>query len=230
MIEPRPVNRVATATIWFWLIKTMITAADVDWPDYLYRRFGQGPVTVAIVLALVVALAAQFRARRYRPWVFWPTVVVVSVASTELANGGYDTLHVPYPLIAAAYLVILVALLGWWRASERTLSLRHVDTARRERFYWAAALIAFALGTAIGHSFVSATPSLVTWTVLLAGSAAAWKWLRLNAAVAFWACYVLTRPFGTSVALLLSRALGPWPVSAAFAIAVIILVSGRLAT
>ena len=94
------------------------------------------------------------------------------------------------------------ALLGWWRAAEHTLSLRHVDTARRERFYWAAALIAFALGTAAGHSVVDAIPALVTWSVLLAAIAVAWRGFRLDAAVAFWAAYVLTRPFGTSVALL----------------------------
>lgn len=81
------------------------------------------------------------------------------------------------------------------------MSPRHISTARQERFYWAASLIGFALG----HTLISATPGLATWTVLIAGIAAAWKWLRLNAAVAFWSCYVLTRPFGTSVALLLSN-------------------------
>ena len=224
-------HRIAPVTIWFWLTKTMITAADVDWPDYLYRHLGQVPVTAGIVLALAAALTTQFRARRYRPWVFWPTVVVVSVAGTELANGIYDELHLPYLTISAAYLIILVAVLIWWRICENTLSLRHIDTARGERFFWAASLIGFALGTAIGHSLISATPGLATWTVLIAGIAAAWKWLRLNASVAFWSCYVLTRPFGTSVALLLSNepskgglGFGQWPVSVAVAVALIVVV------
>jgi uncharacterized membrane-anchored protein len=157
--------------------------------------------------------------------VFWPTVVVVSVAGTELANGGYDELHLPYLTISIACLVVLVALLIWWRIRENTLSLRHIDTARQERRYWAASLVAFALGTAIGHTFIGATLPLATWTVLLAGIAIGWRWFGLNAAPAFWACYVLTRPFGTSVALLLSRNLGQWPVSAAFAVAVIVVLA-----
>lgn len=216
-------SRVAPVTLWFWLAKTMITGADVYWPDYLYRQLGQIPVTAGIFLTLAAALTVQFRAKRYRPWVFWPTVVVVSVAGTELANGVYDELHLPYLAISIAYLMILVALLIWWRMCEHTLSQRHVDTARRERFYWAAALIAFALGTAIGHTFISTVPSLATWTVLIAAIVPAWRWFRLDAAVAFWACFVLTRPFGTSVALLLARSgLGPWPISAAFAVALVL--------
>lgn len=218
-------HRIAPVTIWFWLAKTMITGADVDWPDYLYRHLGQVPVTAGIVLALVAALTTQFRARRYRPWVFWPTVVVVSVAGTELANGVYDELHLPYLMISIACLVVLVALLIWWRIRENTLSLRHIDTARRERLYWAASLVAFALGTAIGHTFIGATLPLATWTVLLAGIAIGWRCFGLNAALAFWACYVLSRPFGTSVALLLSKNLGQWPVSAAFAVAVIVVLA-----
>jgi uncharacterized membrane-anchored protein len=224
--------RIAPVTIWFWLAKTMITGADVDWPDYLYRHCGQIPVTAGIVLALVAALIAQFRTGRYLPWVFWPTVIVVSVAGTELANGVYDELHLPYLTISIAYLIILGALLIWWRICEKTVSLRHIDTASRERFYWAASLIAFALGTAIAHTVSTTTLGLALWTVLIAGITIAWKWLRLNAAVAFWSGYVLTRPLGTSVALLLSNArdqgglgLGQWPVSATFAIALAVVLA-----
>ncbi len=216
-------SRIPTITIWFWLIKTMITAADVAWPDYLYQHLGQTLTSGLIGLALIVTLVVQFRVRRYRAWAFWPATIAVSVAGTELANGIYDTAHLAYGWIAVLYLVVLVALLAWWRAREGTLSLRRVDTARREGCYWAVALVAFALGTALGHAVLM---PLVIWAAIVGCVAVGWRWLRLSPALAFWATFVLTRPLGTVVALTLTltlTGLGRWPVSAGFGAAVIVL-------
>ena len=44
----------------------------------------------------------------------------------------------------------MAVLFTWWRRSEGTLSIHHIDTRRRERFYWATVLATFALGTAVG--------------------------------------------------------------------------------
>jgi uncharacterized membrane-anchored protein len=214
------VSRLPAITIWFWLIKTMITAADVVWPDYLYQHLGQTLTSGLIGLAVVVTLVIQFGVRRYRAWAFWPATIAVSVAGTELANGIYDLAHLGYAWITVLYLVVLVALLVWWRAREGTLSLRRVDTARREGFYWAAALVAFAVGTALGHAVILAPAvGLVVWAVLVGCAAVARK---LSPVLAFWAAYVLTRPLGTVIALALA-VLGRWPVSAGFGVALIIL-------
>ncbi len=217
-------NRIPAVTIWFWLIKTMISAADVVWPDYLYAHFGQVLVTGLIGLALIVTLTIQFRVRHYRASAFWPATVVVSVAGTEAANGIYDTTHLPYALITLLYLVVLIALLALWRVREGTLSLRHVDTRRREAFYWAVAFAAFAVGTALGHAVILRLPlGLAIWAGITGCVAIAWKWLRLSPVLAFWICYVLTRPLGTSAALA-STGLGRWAVSAGFGAAVVLLV------
>lgn len=217
-------NRIPAITVWFWLIKTMITSADVVWPDYLYAHLGQVPVTGLIGLALVVTLTIQFRVRRYRALAFWPATVVVSVAGTEAANGIHDTSHLSYAWITLLYLAVLIALLAWWRIREGTLSPRSIDTRRREAFYWAVAFIAFAAGTALGHAVILRQPlGLGIWAGIIGCVAVAWKWLRLSPPLAFWACFVLTRPLGTSVALALTG-LGRWTVSAAFGAAVIILV------
>lgn len=216
-------SRLPAITVWFWLIKTMITAADVAWPDYLYQHLGQTLTSGLIGLALIVTLVVQFRVRRYRAWAFWPATIVVSVAGTELANGLYDKAHLAYGWITVLYLVVLVALLAWWRARAGTLSLWRVDTARREGFYWAVALVAFALGTALGHAvLLPQAAGLVIWAAIVGCVAVGWRWLRLSPVLAFWGTYVLTRPLGTTVALALTG-LGRWPVSAGFGAAVIVL-------
>jgi hypothetical protein len=60
----------------------------------------------------------------------------------------------------------------------------------------------------------------------------AWRWFGLGPVLAFWSCYVLTRPLGTSIALRLAAGrnaggpgLGPWPVSAGLAVGAAIMVT-----
>jgi uncharacterized membrane-anchored protein len=111
-------------TIWFWLTRVMIAGAGVEWPDYVYGHLGQMLTSGMICVALIVALAVQFRARRYYAWVFWSAIVVVSVAGTEAANGVHVKLGLSYLAVALLYLALLIALLIWWRARTGTLSLR----------------------------------------------------------------------------------------------------------
>ena len=124
------VSRLPAITVWFWLIKSVITAADVFWPDYLYRHLGQ-TLTSGLMAWLWSSCCDQFRVRRYQAWAFWPATSR-SASPHRLANGIYDLAHLGYAWITVLYLVVLVALLAWSRAREGTLSLRRIDTARRK--------------------------------------------------------------------------------------------------
>jgi uncharacterized membrane-anchored protein len=113
------------------------------------------------------------------------------------------------------------------------LSIHSIFTVRREVFYWAAILNTFALGTAAGD--MTATTwhlgyfsSGVLFAALIAIPALAYWRFRLNAILAFWAAYVVTRPLGASFADWLAVPpkrrglnLGDGPVSFALAILII---------
>ena len=108
------------------------------------------------------------------------------------------------------YFVLLVGVLLWWRRSEGTLSVHSITTARRERFYWATVLLTFGLGTALGDTTAIDLGLGFAWSIVLFGvlilvPLALWR-LGLNATIAFWASYVLTRPLGASVADWLGKA------------------------
>jgi uncharacterized membrane-anchored protein len=72
-------------------------------------------------------------------------------------------------------------------------------------FYWTAVLATFAMGTALGDlaaytfklGFLSAG---IVFAVLFALPGVAYRALRINAVLAFWASYVMTRPLGASFA------------------------------
>jgi uncharacterized membrane-anchored protein len=90
-----------------------------------------------------------------------------------------------------------------WYVTEKTLDIHSITTHRRELFYWLTVLLTFALGTAAGDfaagplGLGTLASTLVFLGVILV-PAVGYKWLRLNAVLAFWFAYTITRPLGAS--------------------------------
>jgi uncharacterized membrane-anchored protein len=159
---------------------------------------------------LVAALLLQLRMRHYVPWIYWLTVVLVSVVGTQITDALTDRLGVSLYLSTAVFAAALGATFAIWYAVERTLSIHTIVTTRREMFYWAAILLTFALGTAAGDLATEALGlgfrlGVVTCGALIAAIATAY-YLGGNAVLTFWLAYVLTRPLGASLGDLLSQA------------------------
>jgi uncharacterized membrane-anchored protein len=101
--------------------------------------------------------------------------------------------------------VILAALFVAWYRTEGTLSIHSILTLRRELFYWATVCATFALGTAVGDMTASTfhlgyLVSGILFAVVIAVPAIAHRFAALNAVVAFWFAYIITRPLGASFA------------------------------
>jgi uncharacterized membrane-anchored protein len=145
-------NKVPAITISFWVIKIMSTTVGETGADFLAVNVGWGPVVTSLVMAglLVAALVAQLCARRYTPWIYWLTVVLVSVVGTQITDLLTDGLGVSLYASTSVFALALVAIFLVWYWVERTLSIHDIVTLRRELFYWAAVLYTFALGTAAG--------------------------------------------------------------------------------
>ncbi|WP_329565687.1 COG4705 family protein [Kitasatospora sp. NBC_01266] len=200
----RLLSKVPEVTALFWITKVLTTGMGEDASDYLVRTLDPIPAVGLGGVLLLAALVLQLRAKRYVPWVYWLAVTMVSVFGTMAADVLHVGFGVPYAVSASGFLVVLLAVFGWWRRSEGTLSIHSVRTRRREFFYWATVLATFALGTAVGDLTASTGlgyfASGVLFTVAIALPALAhWK-LRLPAVPAFWLAYILTRPLGASFA------------------------------
>lgn len=209
---PALLNKVPQVTLAFWTIKIMSTTVGETGADYLAVHVGLGTaITGAIMVALLIgALAGQVRSGRYVPWLYWLTVVLVSVVGTQITDALTDGLGVSLYVSTLAFGVALVAIFALWYATERTLSIQTITTTRRELFYWAAVLFTFALGTAAGDLATEALGLGFQWGVLvfsglIALIGLAW-FLGANAVLAFWLAYILTRPLGASLGDLLSQA------------------------
>ena len=198
-------SKVPLITIYFWIIKLLTTAMGEATSDYMVRAIN--PVTAVLFgfIGFVIAMVLQLRAKRYVAWIYWLAVAMVAVFGTQAADVLHIKFHVPYAASTAFYAVVLSVIFIVWYRVERTLSIHSIRTPRRELFYWATVLATFALGTATGD-MTARTLNLgylvsgIWFSVVFAVVAVAhWKF-RLNPILAFWICYVLTRPVGASFA------------------------------
>jgi uncharacterized membrane-anchored protein len=198
-------NKVPEVTLWFWVIKILATTVGETFADFLAGLgLGLGGTTVLMSLLLVVVLAAQFRARRYVPGLYWLTVVLISVVGTLITDNLTDVLGVPLVVSTILFAVALAVTFAVWYAAERTLSIHSIVTRRREACYWLAILFTFALGTAAGDLFaeklgVGYWPTALIVAVLIGAVAVSHLVFRANAVLTFWIAYILTRPLGASL-------------------------------
>src|SRR5262249_26047006 len=153
---------------------------------------------------LIVALIFQFASDRYKPGIYWLSVVLISVVGTLISDNLVDGYGVSLETTTIIFSIALAVTFGWWYASERTLSIHTIFTTRREAFYWAAVLFTFALGTSAGD-LISERAGLgyLNSVFLFAGAIAvvalAHFRFRTNAILSFWVAYILTRPLGASI-------------------------------
>ncbi|QIM22132.1 hypothetical protein G7075_14935 [Phycicoccus sp. HDW14] len=207
-------NKVPAITATFWMIKILSTTIGETFADFLAVQVGLGTALTdgAMLTVLAVTLVAQLRTRRYVPWLYWLTVVLVSIVGTQITDFFTDQLGVSLYVSTGVFAVVLAVVFVIWWSEERTLAITAIDTPRRERFYWGAILVTFALGTAGGDLATEALSLGFRNGALIFGGLilAAWAARRAGAdAVAvFWVAYVLTRPLGASLGDLLTQERG----------------------
>ncbi|TFD83505.1 hypothetical protein E3T61_20910 [Cryobacterium lactosi] len=214
-VEPitrRMLNKVPEVTLIFWVIKVLATTVGETAADFLNVDLGLGLAVTSIIMAvlLVAALIAQFELRRYVPAVYWLSVVLISVVGTLITDNLTDNLGVPLWITTVVFAVALAITFVVWFTSEKTLSIHSIFTTRRETFYWLAVLFTFALGTAAEDLVVESLNlgflvALLVFAGAIALVAVAYFVFHLNAVLAFWIAYILTRPLGASTGDLLSQ-------------------------
>jgi uncharacterized membrane-anchored protein len=199
-------NKVPEVTLFFWVIKIMCTTVGETAADYLNENLGFGLVNTTYFTGalLAVLLLAQFQLKRYVPVVYWASVVVISVFGTLITDNLTDGHNVSLTTTTPIFAVILALIFAAWYAVERTLSIHSIVTTRREAFYWLTILFTFALGTAAGDLLAEKADlgyavSIAIFAGAMAIVAFAHLVLELNAILAFWLAYILTRPLGASI-------------------------------
>ena len=198
-------SKVPEITVWFWVIKILCTTVGESFADWINMTLGVGLTSTALIFTVLLAgvLGWQLSLKRYVPFVYWLTVVVISVTGTLYTDILTDSLGVPLAVSTSVFAVALAIVFGVWWARERTLSIHSIVTLPRELFYWLAVLVTFALGTAAGDWTLELTgwgpgTSVLLPAALIVAIVIGWR-LGANSVLSFWLAYILTRPLGANL-------------------------------
>jgi len=211
----RMLNKVPEVTLYFWIIKILATTVGETFADYLNTSLGFGLTNTTYVIGalLTAVLLTQFKLKKYVPGVYWTAVVLISIVGTLITDNLVENFHVTLVQSTIGFAAALAATFAAWYASERTLSIHTIVTRRREAFYWLTILFTFALGTAAGDLVAEQLAlgyglSAAMFAGVIALITVAHYRFKLNAVLAFWMAYILTRPLGASLGDLFSQPTG----------------------
>jgi uncharacterized membrane-anchored protein len=218
-------NKVPEVTLYFWLIKCLCTTIGETLSDNLTTSWAGGDsasvhaldaaalkVMLVTMGVLAVLLVIQFTRRRYVATVYWLNIVVISLVGTQITDqfeGNGDQPNHMWAITIVSVVLLVSVFFVWWLV-ERTLSMHSIRTFRRETFYWLAILVTFATGTAVGDLIAEKfslgyLTTLLLFVAVIAVIAVAWRFTPINAVLAFWLAYVMTRPLGASTGDFLSQ-------------------------
>ena len=208
----RMLNKVPEITLFFWIIKVLCTTVGETGADFLNETLNLGldGVTLITGTILVVTLVFQFKSKKYIPGIYWLTVVLISIVGTLITDNLTDNLGISLVTTTIIFTISLAVIFAVWYKKEKTLSIHSIDTTKREAFYWLAVLFTFAVGTAAGDLLAETIDlgyllSAIVFGALIASVAIGRFGFKINAVLAFWIAYILTRPLGASIGDYLSQ-------------------------
>jgi uncharacterized membrane-anchored protein len=202
----RAMSKVPEVTVTFWIIKVAATTLGETGGDSVTMTLSWGYLAgSALFLSLLVVLVgAQIAAKRFRPFLYWATIVASTTFGTTMADFADRSLGIGYTGGSLLLLACLLTVLGVWYRWAGTISVTTVRTPETEGFYWAAITFSQTLGTALGD-WVADSGGLgyeggaLVFAGCLAVVAALHFWTNVSSVLLFWAAFILTRPLGATV-------------------------------
>lgn len=211
---PASPSKVPEITLGFWSIKILATTLGETGGDAVSMSMGLGYLAGSLVFAAIFALAvsAQIGAKRFRPALYWTTIVASTTLGTTLADFADRSLGIGYLGGSTLLLTLVLATLFAWRIALGTVAVETVSDAKAEVFYWLTLLFSQTLGTALGDGVADTAGlgyvgGMFVFGALLLAVAALYLWTALSRTWLFWAAFVLTRPLGAVVGDFLDKPL-----------------------
>ena len=207
--------KVPAVTLGFWIIKVLATTlgetgGDTVSMSWLGETSGAASAvngylvgTLIFGVALVVLVAAQVRARRFNPWLYWATIVASTTCGTTLADFADRSVGVGYPGGSLILLACVLASLFAWYRTLGTIAAGSVTGPRAEGFYWITITFSQTLGTALGDwaadGGLGYGGGALAFGACLLALVAAYYATSISRVALFWTAFILTRPLGATV-------------------------------
>src|SRR5690242_3790206 len=113
-------SKVPEVTLVFWIIKIAATTLGETGGDSVTMTLNWGYLAGTLLFAgiLVVLVIAQMLARRFRPFLYWATIVASTTFGTTMADFADRSLGIGYTGGAALLFCLLMLTLAAWYRSE----------------------------------------------------------------------------------------------------------------
>lgn len=205
-------NKLPEITLLFWIMKIAATTLGETAGDLFSMTLNIGYAMSSIFLfgIFVVALTTQLRSKKYNPALYWTVILATSTAGTTMSDFMDRTLGLGYAMGTSILLSTLLAILGSWYFTEKSLSVTNIKTKKAEVFYWLAILVSNTLGTALGdflahNSGLGFLGGATLVGGLIALTVVAKYFTKISPIILFWVAFILTRPFGATIGDLLTK-------------------------
>jgi uncharacterized membrane-anchored protein len=198
--------KVPEITLLFWVVKIAATTLGETGGDAVSMSMNLGYLAATGIFAVLFlsAVGAQIAAKRYRPLLYWTTIIATTTAGTTLADFADRSMGIGYAGGASLLFALLLASLAVWHRTLGSVSVGTVSSPQTEMFYWMTIMFSQTLGTALGD-WTADTAGLgysggaIVFGALLALVAAAYYKTNISRTALFWAAFILTRPLGAVV-------------------------------
>lgn len=205
------VSKIPAVTFGFWVIKIIATTLGETGGDAVTMTLGLGYLVGTVIFAtmVIIVLAAQIRAVRFYPFLYWGVIIATTTAGTTLADLVDRSLGIGYAGGASILFAMVIVILVSWHSSLGSVAVATVTTPRAEAFYWSTIMFSQTLGTALGD-WMAATGlgyehGAIVFASGLSAVALAYFYTNMSRAVLFWAAFIFTRPLGAMIGDLLDK-------------------------
>jgi uncharacterized membrane-anchored protein len=209
------ISKVPEVTLAFWIIKILCTTIGETGGDAFTMSFlgettaeanpnGYLIGTAVFAFIFLVAVFLQIRARTFRPFLYWFTIIATTTVGTTLADYVDRSLGIGYTGGSTILLLLVIGSLVTWRYVTGTIDIASVRTPRSEIFYWVTIMFSQTLGTALGDWFADSADFGYLASAGVFGSglvvlALLYYFTDISRTILFWIAFILTRPLGAVV-------------------------------
>lgn len=199
-------SKIPEVTLIFWIIKITATTLGETGGDAVSMSMNLGYLVGTGIFAAIflLAVAAQIKAKRFHPLLYWMTIIATTTVGTTLADFADRSLGIGYAGGAALLFMLLMGSLAVWYRTLGSVAVDSIGSPKSEMFYWVTIMFSQTLGTALGDWTADSAGlgyegGAIVFAALLLIVVAAYLWTRISHTVLFWAAFILTRPLGAVV-------------------------------
>jgi uncharacterized membrane-anchored protein len=209
------VAKVPAVTLLFWIIKILATtlgetggdAVTMSWlGETTSEANGTGYLigTAIFGVIFIAAVCVQIKAKKFRPFLYWLTIVATTTVGTTLADYCDRSLGIGYTGGSTILLICVISSLLTWQWATGSISIKTVSKPKVEVFYWVTIMFSQTLGTALGDWVADTNETGYLGAATIFGgalllTALLYYFTSISRVILFWAAFILTRPLGAVV-------------------------------